>query len=159
MNDAAYTTGGNRLTSLASTVLTRSFTARLDQCAAAAAFVESAAAALDPVLARKLRLALEELFVNTVTHGHGGDSDAAIGVTVAVAGDRLVLTYADAAPPYNPFAVVEPPEGEGDVDARAVGHLGLFLITRLAVRCDYAREAGQNRITVELRAPGSPEPA
>jgi hypothetical protein len=33
-----------------------------------------------------------------------------------------------------------------------VGHLGVFLITRLAERCHYTRTDDRNRITVELRA-------
>jgi anti-sigma regulatory factor (Ser/Thr protein kinase) len=95
-----------------------------------------------------LRLAVEELFVNTVTHGHGDDADAPVEVTVRIAGDRVVLTYTDTAPPFDPFARVERPSG--DVDARPVGRLGVFLITQLAERYSYARTADRNCITVEL---------
>jgi anti-sigma regulatory factor (Ser/Thr protein kinase) len=132
---------------------TRTFRARLDTCTDVADFVESAIADLDARLVMRLRLVVEELFVNTVTHGHGGDSDAPVEVTVRSAGDRVLLDYADTAPPFNPFQRVERPDATAPLEARPVGHLGIFLITQLAERCDYARTGDRNCITVELPAP------
>jgi serine/threonine-protein kinase RsbW len=132
---------------------TRAFRARLDEGPAVAAFVEAAAAGLEPALRMRLALAVEELFVNTVTHGHGGGADAPVEVTVTRAGGRLVLTYRDSAPPFDPFAAVAPPDPDASVDARPVGGLGVFLMTALAERCAYARTGDRNCITVELRMP------
>ena len=132
---------------------TRTFRARLDEGPRVTAFVEAAAAGLAPALRMRLALAVEELFVNTVTHGHRGGADAPVEVTVARAGDRLVLTYRDAAPPFDPFAAVERPDPAAALDARQVGRLGVFLITELAERCDYARAGDRNCVTVELRLP------
>jgi anti-sigma regulatory factor (Ser/Thr protein kinase) len=84
------------------------------------------------------------------THGHGGDSDAAVHVTVGIDGDRVVLVYEDDAPPFDPFARVEPPDAEATVEARDVGRLGVFLITQVAARCRYERTGDRNCITVEL---------
>ena len=131
---------------------TRTFSARLDACTEVSAFVESAIAGMDARLVMRLRLAVEELFVNTVIHGHGGDSDAPVDVTVRIAGDRIVLDYTDTAPPFNPFERVERPDAGAPVEARSVGRLGVFLITQLAERYDYARAGDRNRITVELPA-------
>jgi serine/threonine-protein kinase RsbW len=130
---------------------TRTFRARLDECSNVSAFVEAAVGGMEPRLLMRLRLAVEELFVNTVTHGHGGDSDAPVEVTVRIAGDRVVLDYADTAPPYDPFARVERPDPTAPLEARSAGQLGVFLITELADRCDYARVDNRNCITVELR--------
>ena len=116
------------------------------------AFVESAIAGMDARLVMRLRLAVEELFVNTVTHGHGGDSDAPVEVTVRIAEEQVVLDYVDTAPPFNPFARIERPDAAAAVEARSVGQLGVFLITQLAERCDYARAGDRNRITVQLPA-------
>jgi serine/threonine-protein kinase RsbW len=129
---------------------TRRFPARLAEAASVSAFVESAIHGLDPRLVMRLRLAVEELFVNTVIHGHGGDSDALVEVTVCLDGGRIVLVYEDAAPAFDPFATVERPDPAASVEARDVGHLGVFLITQLAARCDYARRGDRNRVTVEL---------
>lgn len=123
------------------------------------AFVESAVQGIDERLVMKLRLAVEELFLNTVIHGHGGDSDAPVEVTIRVDDDRVGLIYADTAPAYNPFAEVERPDPVASVEERSVGHLGVFLISALAARCHYARAGDRNRITVELRAERAPPPA
>jgi anti-sigma regulatory factor (Ser/Thr protein kinase) len=130
---------------------TRTFRARLAESTNVSAFVESAIAGKEPRLVMRLRLAVEELFINTVTHGHGGDSDASVEVTVRIAGDRVELLYTDTAPAFDPFAHVERPDPTASVEVRSIGHLGVFLITELAERCDYQRIGNRNRVTVELR--------
>ena len=100
----------------------------------------------------RLRLVVEELFVNTVTHGHGGDSDAPVEITILVADDRVLLTYVDVAPPFDPFANVQGPEVDVPLDRRTVGRLGVFLVTKFATRYEYARAGEANRVIVELPA-------
>ncbi|HET7341764.1 MAG TPA: ATP-binding protein [Methylomirabilota bacterium] len=131
---------------------TRTFEARLADASALSAFVQ--AAVTDPELSFKSRLAAEELFVNTVSHGHGGDSEGRVEVTLAIEPDAVVLTYVDAAPPYNPFETVADPDLEAPVEERMVGGLGIFMITKLARHYDYARVGAHNRITLELRRSG-----
>jgi anti-sigma regulatory factor (Ser/Thr protein kinase) len=131
---------------------TGSFRARRDQWDEVSAFVEAASQGVDERVAMTLRLALEELFINTVTHGHGGDSDAPVEVTVRIESERVVLVYEDTAPAFDPFTHAEAPDADAPVEARPVGHLGVFLIMALADRCHYARTADRNLITVELRA-------
>lgn len=129
---------------------TRTFRARLDETSNVSAFVESAIAGMQARLVMRLRLAVEELFVNTVTHGHRGDSEAPVDVTVRIDGDRVTLIYEDTAPAFNPFAKVEAPDPVAALEARDVGRLGVFLITQLAERCDYARTGNRNCVTVDL---------
>lgn len=129
---------------------TRRFRARLDEAPRAAAFVESSIAGMPPRLAMHLRLVVEELFVNTVTHGHGGDSEALVDVGVCVGRDRITLVYEDTAPAFNPFAHVEAPDPATSLEMRNAGRLGVFLVTQLAQRCDYARRGDRNCVTVEL---------
>jgi serine/threonine-protein kinase RsbW len=129
---------------------TRTFRAHLEEATNVSAFVESAIQGMDARLVMRLRLAVEELFVNTVTHGYGGDCDAPVEVTVLIEGKRIVLIYEDAAPPFDPFARVDRPDAAAPVEARDVGHLGVFLITQLAERCHYARTGERNCVTVEL---------
>ena len=129
---------------------TRTFRARLTEASNVSAFVESAILGMEARLVMRLRLAVEELFVNTVTHGYGSDSDAPVEVTVRIDGDRIVLIYEDAAPPFDPFAKVEPPDPAASLESRSVGRLGVFLITQVAERCHYARAGERNCVTVEL---------
>ena len=52
----------------------------------------------------KANLVAEELFLNTVKHGHRGGSDAPIWITLTSDAGRIRLGYEDFAPPFNPFA-------------------------------------------------------
>ena len=130
----------------------QTFCARLDQGPTLAAFVETAVAGMGARLSMRLRLVVEELFVNTVMHGHGGDSDAPVDISILLAGDRVVLTYVDVAPPFDPFAEVHDPAAESRLEDRRVGGLGVFLVTKFATRYEYARAGEANRVTVELPA-------
>jgi serine/threonine-protein kinase RsbW len=130
----------------------QTFRARLDEGPTLAAFIEAAVTGMGDRISMRLRLVVEELFVNTVTHGHGGDSDAPVDVTILVADDRVVLTYVDVAPPFNPFAHVRGPESDVTLEERTVGRLGVFLVTKFATRYEYARAGEANRIVVELPA-------
>ena len=128
----------------------QTFRARLDEGPTLAAFVEAAVAGMSDRLSMRLRLVVEELFVNTVTHGHGGDCDAPVEVTIVVEDDRVVLTYVDVAPPFDPFAHVHGPESGVPLEDRTVGRLGVFLVTKFATRYGYVRAGEANRISVEL---------
>lgn len=128
----------------------QTFRARLDEGPTLAAFVEAAVAGMSDRLSMRLRLVVEELFVNTVTHGHGGDCDAPVEVTILVEDDRVVLTYVDVAPPFDPFAHVHGPESGVPLEDRTVGRLGVFLVTKFATRYGYLRAGEANRISVEL---------
>jgi anti-sigma regulatory factor (Ser/Thr protein kinase) len=130
----------------------QTFRARLDEGPTLSAFVEAAVSGLGARLSMRLRLVVEELFVNTVTHGHGGDSDAPVDITILLADDRVVLTYVDVAPPFDPFAEVQEPGADITLDERPVGRVGVFLVTRFATRYEYARAGEANRVTVELSA-------
>ena len=130
----------------------QTFRARLDEGPTLAAFLEAAVAGMGDRISMRLRLVVEELFVNTVTHGHGGDSDAPVDITLLVAEDRVVLTYVDVAPPFDPFAEVRGPEIDTALEDRTVGRLGVFLVTKFATRYEYTRAGEANRVIVELAA-------
>ena len=85
---------------------------------------------MPPRLIMRLQLVVEELFVNTVTYGHGGDPEAPVDVSVCIDADRVTLVYEDNAPAFNPFAKVESLDPAASLETRSVGHLGVFLITR-----------------------------
>lgn len=51
----------------------------------------------------RLQLIAEELFVNTITHGHHGDSDHAVRIGLAHVDGTSTLRYEDDAPPFDIF--------------------------------------------------------
>lgn len=102
-------------------------------------------------VALRLTLAIEELFTNTVTHGHGGDSDATIVIGLSVAANSVRLGYADAAPRFDPRPWLRtPPESlYAPAAMRPAGGLGLHLVGRIASRVRYAYRCG-NRIALAI---------
>jgi anti-sigma regulatory factor (Ser/Thr protein kinase) len=128
------------------------FPARMDRLRSLRAFLEgfSAQAGLPEDQCLRLNLVLEELFTNTVRHGHGGDSDAPVWVTLASGPAGVNLTYEDAAPPFNPYG--RPPDAPPDttVKMRKIGGLGVLLTRKLAASREYAYLYGRNRIRLAL---------
>lgn len=100
----------------------------------------------------KLTLIVEELFTNTVTHGHRGDSDAPVQISLEDAGGGVQLTYEDSAPPFDPLAAIRRTDIESTINERRVGGLGVFLTLGLANGAAYRFVEGRNRISLTLAA-------
>jgi anti-sigma regulatory factor (Ser/Thr protein kinase) len=100
----------------------------------------------------RLNLVLEELFTNTVRHGHGGDCDAPVWVSLERQSGLVRVTYEDNAPPFNPYARLptRPPDTTGEM--RKLGGLGVLLTKEMAKSRDYAYLFGRNRIRLALAA-------
>lgn len=133
--------------------LTTMFPARLAQLHPLRSFLENfctrAGIGRDGCL--RLNLLLEELFTNTVRHGHRGDSEAPIWVSLAAADDgRLTISYEDAAPPFNPYARASPDTTQ---EIRKLGGRGVLLLQRLSANPDYAYVHGRNCIRLALKSP------
>src|SRR5215470_16153562 len=118
------------------------FPARLSALPATAAFIAEtgARAGVSADLCRKLTLLVEELFTNTVVHGHRGDTDEPVRVGLETEPGWVALTYEDTAAPHNPFATVQRPDDTTDVDDRPVGGLGVLLVATLARDVEYRYE-------------------
>ena len=132
--------------------------ARMAGLAEAIAWVESFCRACGVSGDDSLRLSLvvEELFTNTVTHGYGGESDAPVRIALRADAAEIELSFEDEAPPFDPLAHVA--RSAAAVEAagadRPVGRLGIALVVGMAVRIDYARDGGCNRLRVALRRGG-----
>ena len=98
----------------------------------------------------RLTLLVEELFTNTVVHGHGADSEAPIRLECEVAPGRLALTYEDTSPAHDPFAQVVAPEADATVEDRPVGGLGVLLVLAMAQQVEYRRAGDRNRISLVI---------
>jgi serine/threonine-protein kinase RsbW len=128
----------------------RHFPARMEAFPAVRSFIEEMcrAATFGRDDCAKLVLLIEELFTNTVMHGHGGGSDASVRLACQIASGRIALAYEDAAPPHDPFASWRPPDERSTVEERPVGGLGVVLVAGMAERVEYSYAGGRNRISV-----------
>ena len=102
-------------------------------------------------LCLRLNLVLEELFVNTVRHGHGGGSDEPVWVTLDATAEAVRVTYEDTGPPFNPYAHLPAEPPDTTLEMRKIGGLGLLLTKELAASRDYAYLFGRNRIRLALK--------
>jgi len=102
----------------------------------------------------RLTLLVEELFVNTVVHGHGGDTDAPIRLAFTVTPAAIAVRYEDTARAFDPFAAPEPHDELDDLDQRPIGGLGVRLIRAIAEDLHYASRDGWNRVTFRLARSG-----
>jgi serine/threonine-protein kinase RsbW len=123
------------------------FPARMEAFAGVRGFIEDVclAAMFGRDDCAKLVLLIEELFTNTVLHGHGGDSDASVRLELEVGDGGIALTYEDTAPPHDPFRARRPATA-GPLEDRPVGGLGVILVTNMAERVEYSYADGRNRI-------------
>jgi anti-sigma regulatory factor (Ser/Thr protein kinase) len=132
----------------------RTFPARRDALPQVDAFLGEvcAAAGLGRETCLRLTLLVEELFTNTVVHGHGADSEAPVRIECEVAPGRVALTYEDTGPEHNPFAQVIPPDADAGVEERLVGGLGVLLVSAMAQEVEYRRAGDRNRISLVIAA-------
>ena len=128
------------------------FQSRTEQWKSARAFIDEFCEQSGVVrhVCLRCRLVLEELFLNTVKHGHRGGSDAPIWITLSTRQGELSVDYEDHAPPFNPFphdreAIVKRIEQE-----RTEGGLGVILMHDLAETSQYAYLFGRNRIQLTI---------
>ena len=96
----------------------------------------------------RLTLLVEELFTNTVVHGHGTDSEEPVRLEFEVAPGRIALTYEDTGPAHDPFAQVVAPDA--GVEDRPVGGLGVLLVSAMAQQVEYRRAGDRNRISLVI---------
>jgi anti-sigma regulatory factor (Ser/Thr protein kinase) len=98
----------------------------------------------------KLTLIVEELFTNTVTHGHRGDSNAPVQISLEDTAAGVQLTYEDSAPQFDPLAASRRTDIDSTINERRVGGLGVFLTIGLTNGADYRFVEGRNRISLTL---------
>jgi anti-sigma regulatory factor (Ser/Thr protein kinase) len=139
---------------------TRTFPAKMNALPLATAFIEevSAAVGFRAEIRHKLTLVLEELLTNTVVHGHGGDSEEQVQLTLETGAEQVTLRYEDNAPPYNPFDNLNMPDPSIPLEEQPIGGLGVVLVANLARHVEYSYSEGRNQITLTFITSTPSEP-
>ena len=127
------------------------FPARLSAWRSAREFLERFCAneSLNRVPSLRLNLILEELFTNTINHGHRGDCDSHIWIGLAAGISETFVVYSDEAPPFNPLAMAKA-QLDVPLDEREIGGLGVHLTIELTSASNYAYVFGRNRLRLAL---------
>lgn len=128
------------------------FPSRLEAWKSARAFIEGfcKGAQVPRETCLKTNLVIEELFLNTVKHGHRGGADAPVWITLTSDDGEVSLAFEDIAPPFNPFAQATREMLEALAETRREGGLGVILAHGLTSSADYAYVFGRNRIRLKV---------
>ena len=104
-----------------------------------------------PVDARfPFELALEEIYVNAVTHGAAAGETRQFDLRFSYANGRATLVLRDDAPAFDPLSLTAPDLAAG-LDERGVGGLGIHLVRGLMDNVSYRRFDGRNELTLSKR--------
>lgn len=105
---------------------------------------------LPPEHALSFELALEEIFVNVVTHGAPQGKAPEVEVTLLLCDRDLSMTLEDDGPHFDPLARPSP-DVTAELSDRPVGGLGIFLVRKLMDAVSYERVATRNRLMMSKR--------
>ncbi|THA58893.1 ATP-binding protein [Streptomyces sp. A1136] len=102
----------------------------------------------------RIRLAVDELATNVITHGYrGGGGRITVRGHCGPGGVRIVIE--DAAPAFDPVRGCLPPATGVPPERRRVGGLGIHLALTSVDEFSYARMDGRNVSTLTVKAEGT----
>jgi serine/threonine-protein kinase RsbW/sigma-B regulation protein RsbU (phosphoserine phosphatase) len=113
-----------------------------------AAFLETVSSRLPHEVAFAVRLCLEELIVNVITHGLGNDPGHVMRVRLTICGPWLEVRLKDDAPAFDPFTEAPAPGLTLGVDERPVGGLGIHFVRRSMDDCRWHYVNGGNLVVL-----------
>ncbi|RSS81790.1 ATP-binding protein [Streptomyces sp. WAC06614] len=130
--------------------------ASLGSLAAIASFVQAVAgrAGLDKHASYRLRLAVDELATNIVTHGYRGGAGR-ITVRGRAGAGRARIVVEDSAPAFDPVAGCLSPPADVPPERRRIGGLGIHLALTSVDEFSYVRRDGLNISTLTVKAEGT----
>ena len=91
-----------------------------------------------------LQVSLEELIVNSFTHG---TTAKPVKVMAIIDGREIKIVVEDRAPPFNLLREAPPPP-TGEIDDRPIGGLGIHLVKNLNDRVEYSGSKEGNIVTL-----------
>ena len=98
----------------------------------------------------QVNLALEELWLNVVNHGHtGGFHEVEIELTSEA--EAVTIEITDDGIPFDPLHDAPKPSVDAPLDDRPIGGLGIYLVQTMMDELEYKREEGKNRLTLVKR--------
>ncbi|MGN1231663.1 MAG: SpoIIE family protein phosphatase, partial [Anaerotignum sp.] len=96
--------------------------------------------------ARRLKVALDEVFSNIVRYSNATGAEVVCGKKENI----LTLTFRDNGKPYNPMEAEEP-DITASAEDRAIGGLGIFMVRKMMDSVVYEHREGQNVLTLTMR--------
>ena len=112
------------------------------------------AAGLDRKASYRLRLAVDEIATNIITHGYGdAQLSGDVVVNANVGDEQLVITLEDWAPAFDPREQEDPDHIDKPSHERPIGGLGVFLALKSVDGLDYEYRDNKNRNILTMNRP------
>jgi serine/threonine-protein kinase RsbW len=102
---------------------------------------------LNQALAMNINLVIEEAVTNIIFYAFTDDKKHQIEITISVNNNRLTIKIADDGIPFDPL-LHKKPDITLSAEERAVGGLGIFLISQIMDKIHYTRNKNQNILTL-----------
>ncbi|MCL2054814.1 MAG: ATP-binding protein [Oscillospiraceae bacterium] len=97
----------------------------------------------------QIGLVIDEIFSNIANYAYNPTVGSAL-IRIAVLDDDITLEFEDDGIPYNPLET-EDPDITLDLDERAIGGLGIFLVKDIMDYMEYRHEDNKNILTIRKR--------
>jgi serine/threonine-protein kinase RsbW len=112
-----------------------------------ACFVDQAAeaAGLSERAAYAVQMAVDEACSNIIQHAYGGEGIGTIDCTCEVTDESLTITLRDKGRPFDP-TLVSDPDLDVQLEERALGGLGVYLIRQLMDTVDHRYEPADGNV-------------
>ena len=95
-----------------------------------------------------LRLACEEIVMNVTSYAYAEGEDGYMDVDIEKTDERIAIRFKDGGKPFNPLEQKKP-DIKSSWKQRAIGGLGIFLVTKKMNDVHYAYVDNQNILTIE----------
>ena len=135
------------------TLQRRVFTGGFPSLAEIARFVAQAtkSAGLGDRAAYAVQVAVDEACSNIIQHAYGGEGIGPIDCSCEVTHDSLIITLRDEGRPFDPSLVSDPELGV-ELEKRALGGLGVYLIRQLMDAVDHRYEPGIGNVLTLVKS-------
>ncbi|MBI5591029.1 MAG: acetate--CoA ligase [Deltaproteobacteria bacterium] len=95
-------------------------------------------------------LAIEELFVNIVSHAYADGREHIIGIGLSLTGKKLTITIEDDGKEFDPTTIPSKPTERISLDDIEDMELGLRMVRKVVDAITYERRHGQNRVALVM---------
>jgi anti-sigma regulatory factor (Ser/Thr protein kinase) len=134
----------------------------LDSLSAVADYVKAAAATagLDKRAAYRLRLAVDEIVTNIVTHGYAAAGlEGTVDLQAEVEEEALTILVEDTGVAFDPRQHATPDDLDLPLEQRHMGGLGVYLVIQNVDQFLYERVGDRNRNIFVMNRPEAPATA
>lgn len=104
----------------------------------------------------KVNLILEELGLNSLTHGRNQRGNSELEITLVSRQDALTIELFDNGTPFDPIKDAPRPDLDAPLDDRPIGGLGVHMVRTIVDDATYQREEGRNHLTLTVSTADEP---